>query len=150
MKGFFIVIGVVLLLGVVSVGGMALNWMDEAATVAQEEFGPREMLRKYEWFKDASAQLDAKNSTIDRLRSQVAGMEADYEGIARPQWAREDRQTLSVWRADLTGAIGSFNLLAGDYNAQMAKFNYAFANAGSLPQGATQPLPREFKPYTNN
>jgi hypothetical protein len=41
----------------------------------------------------------------------------------------------------------SFNQLAADYNAQMAKINYAFCNVGQLPQGATTPLPREYKPY---
>jgi uncharacterized protein YukE len=150
MKNFAIVIGIVFFAGVAIVGGVALNWAGEAIGVAQEEFGPREMLRKYEWFKDASAQLDAKRSTIERLRSQIAGMESDYQGTARVEWPREDRQTLNVWTADLTGAIGSFNTLAADYNAQMAKFNFAFANAGSLPKGAETPLPREFKPYTLN
>ena len=38
--------------------------------------------------------------------------------------------------------------LAAEYNAQMAKFNWAFTNQGKLPAGATEVLPREFKPYT--
>lgn len=150
MKGFLIAILIILLVGGGCVASIALNWIGGAAAVAQEEFSPREMLTKYEWFKDASAQLDAKRATIERLRSQITSMEADYEGENRRDWAREDRSTMNVWKADLTGAIGSFNTLAADYNAQMAKFNFAFANVGSLPKGADKPLPREFKPYTLN
>lgn len=44
----------------------------------------------------------------------------------------------------------SYNSLAADYNSQMAKFNWRFANKGDLPPGATDPLPREFKPYVSN
>ena len=33
------------------------GWVGEAAQVAREEGGPRELLRKYEWFKDAAAQV---------------------------------------------------------------------------------------------
>lgn len=41
----------------------------------------------------------------------------------------------------------SYNSLAVEYNAAMAKINFSFTNIGELPKGASQPLPREYKPY---
>lgn len=37
--------------------------------------------------------------------------------------------------------------VTAEYNAAMVKFNYAFCNVGTLPQGATTPLAREYKTY---
>lgn len=130
--------------------GSVFGWFGEAAQVAKEEFGPRAMLQKYEWFKDASAQLDKKKADIGVYDSRVADLFADYEGVKRKDWPRSDREQLSVWRSEVAGVRASFNGLSADYNAQMAKFNWSFANAGSLPKGATEPLPSEYKPYEVN
>lgn len=119
------------------------DYAGEAVAVARHEFSPTEMLKRYSWFKDAAAALDAKSATIGRIRSECKLL----EGTPRSDWAREDRQQWNVWQSELTGTIGSYNLLAADYNAAMAKFNYAFTNVGDLPKGATVLLPREFKPY---
>jgi hypothetical protein len=50
-------------------------------------------------------------------------------------------------QAEISGMKASFNDLAAEYNAAMVKINFAFINVGQLPQGATEALPREFKPY---
>lgn len=51
------VIGVFVVLSIIfGMIGFVGGWFDEAAQVAKEEFGPRAMLQKYEWLKDASAQ----------------------------------------------------------------------------------------------
>ena len=63
------------------------------------------------------------------------------------QWPREDREQFNLWEQEVAGIKASYNMLAADYNAQMAKFNWAFAERGKLPEGATDPLPREYKPY---
>ncbi len=136
--------------GVLYAGANACGYLGEAVKVAREEFGPRELLRKYEWFKDAAAQCEAKLATIERLKSQINTISESYGlEVKRPDWSREDKQTINVWQTDLSAAMGSYNSLAGEYNAQMAKFNYRFCNVGELPEGATHPLPREFKPYIN-
>lgn len=124
-----------------------IGWCGEAAQVAQEEFGPRELLRKYEWFKDAAAQLDAKRATIGTLESRQKALVDGYGNSPRSQWAREDREQVNIWVSEVAGVKASYNLLAAEYNAQMAKFNWRFTNTGDLPAGATVPLPREFKPY---
>lgn len=135
--------GVLLIL---SVAGYAAGWFSEAAQVARDEFGPREALRKYEWFKDAAAQLDKKRADIGIYQDQIASYAADY-GEARSKWPRDIRREAGQRRVELLGVRASYNSLAAEYNAQMAKFNYRFANVGELPAGATEPLPREFKPY---
>ncbi|KKN15708.1 hypothetical protein LCGC14_0983470 [marine sediment metagenome] len=128
------------------VGG-ALGWFGEAAQVAREEFGPREALRKYEWFKDVSAQLDKKQADIGVYQSRQDGMGETYSALPRQDWPREDREQYNVWSTEVAGVTASYNTLAAEYNAQMAKFNWQFVNRGELPAGATEPLPREYKPY---
>ena len=133
-------IGVPMLLILWLIGNVA-GWFGQAAQVAQEQFGPRAMLQKYEWFKDASAQLDKKRADIkvyeQRLKEPVTG-------------DRLDREQRNLWLTEVAGIKASYNGLAAEYNSQMAKFNWSFANAGQLPKGATDPLPREYKPYTEN
>lgn len=140
-----------LMVGFAALGalGGVLGWFSEAQTVAREEFGPRAMLEKYEWFKDMSAQIDKKQADIKVYQARVDEMRNGYknEGIPRSKWDRVDKQQFSQWQAEVSGVIASYNALAADYNAQMAKFNWRFANRGELPQGAGEPLPREFKPY---
>jgi hypothetical protein len=115
----------------------------ETVEVMQEEFGPRAMLQKYEWFKDAAATLEAKQANIAVV---VASIE-QLGNVPRHQWDRADKQEWSLLTAEARGLVASFNGLASAYNAEMAKFNWQFANRGELPKGAEKPLPREFKPY---
>jgi hypothetical protein len=123
------------------------TWLDESQTVAKEEFSPRAALEKYEWFKEASAQLDKKKSDIAIAQTNLQSIEDAYQGTSRKNWNSDDRTEYNQLQAELSGIKASFNDLAAEYNANMAKFNYQFANKGSLPQGASEPLPREFKPY---
>lgn len=141
------VVAGLLLIGVLlATVGYVLGWFGEAASVAQEEFGPREALRKYEWFKGAAAALDKKRADISIYEAEIAGLSELY-GEAPASWPRDARQSYTQRRAELIGVRSSYNSLAAEYNAQMAKFNWRFAEAGQLPKGATEPLPREFKPY---
>lgn len=128
--------------------GSVFNWFGEAKQVAQKEFGPSAMLQKYEWFKDAAAQLEKKQADIGVYEGRVKSQDEAYKGVARKDWPRDDREQRSIWESEVAGAKASYNSLAAEYNAQMAKFNWSFANIGELPKGATEPLPREFKPYT--
>lgn len=130
--------------------GYVISWFSEGASVIKEEFGPRAMLEKYEWCKDAAAQLDKKNADITVYSSRLKSMEDSYEGLKRRSWDRTDKEQHNLWVQEVAGVKASFNSLAAEFNAQMSKFNWAFANVGTLPQGATDPLPREFKPYVVN
>lgn len=148
MGGLFVfaLFGVPLVWGLSAVGCFS-SLIGEAVQVAREEFGPREALKKYEWFKDASAQLEKKQADIAVYKKRFASLEQAYKGEPRSKWARDDREQHSIWASEVSGVIASFNSLAADYNAQMAKFNWRFANVGDLPKGADVPLPREFKTY---
>jgi hypothetical protein len=143
----WIVLGILALFGIIVLGSL-LGWFNEGAKVAQEEFGPRAMLQKYEWFKDAAAQLEKKQADIAVYDSRLTGMKEAYTGVVKSAWPRDEREQFNIWVSELAGVKASYNSLAAEYNAQMAKFNWRFANKGDLPKGAENPLPREFKPYT--
>jgi len=145
-KVVFFVLAVFVVIGIF---GYALGWFGEAAKVAQDEFGPRAILDKYMWFKDAAAQLEKKQADITVYDGRIKAMSESYKDLARQKWPREDREQYNVWSSEVAGVKASYNTLAAEYNAQMAKFNWRFANVGELPKGADQPLPREFKPYVS-
>jgi hypothetical protein len=65
----------------------------------------------------------------------------------RSGWDRADKETWRIWCEELAGIKASYNGLAAEYNAQMAKINWAFCNVGTLPMGADTALPEEYWPY---
>lgn len=137
------IIALLVMLGLVFGGAkFACSYFGEAADVAQEEFGPRALLRKYEWFKDAYAQLSAKRVNADRLNDSILDITTTY-GADVTKWPRDVRQERAAAKSEFNGIKLSYNRLAAEYNAQMSKMNYRFTNAGMLPEGATDPLPRE-------
>lgn len=147
MRTKVIVVISVLCLVFVSVAGYVLDWFVEAGAVQQEQFGPRAALKKYEWFKDAAAQLEKKRADITVYEGRLTAMNESYKDLPRQKWPREDREQYNVWASEIAGVKASYNELAAEYNAQMAKANWRFANVGELPEGADTPLPREFKSY---
>ncbi len=147
--GFKIVVGLLLFCIPVGLILRGCSVANEAANVAQEQFGARESLRKYEWFKDAAAQLEKKQADIKVYDVRLAAL-VEANDTQRSKWAREDREQWSIWQSESAGVRASFNSLAAEYNAAMSKANFRFANIGDLPAGATTPLPREFKTYLEN
>lgn len=139
---------VVALSVLVGVIGYGLGWFGEAAKVTKQEFGPKAMLKKYEWFKDAAAQLEKKKADVTVYESRIKSMNEIYKNLSREKWPREDREQYNIWQSEVAGVKASYNQLAAEYNSQMAKFNWRFANVGDLPEGAEKPLPREYKEYT--
>ena len=147
MRTFGIAVLVFICLVVLIPLGSALNWFGRATEVAQKEFDPATMLERYNSFKDMSAQLDNKLASIKVLERRTKSLDATYKGKSRADWPREDREQYNTWLSEVAGVKASFNELAARYNADMAKFQYRFTNKGMLPEGATQTLPREYKPY---
>lgn len=122
------------------IGGTATN----AAQVVQKEFYPDALLRKYEWFKDAAASLDKKQADMGVYD---ARLKTQREMFGQPkQWPRDVREQASIWMSEAAGIRASYNQLASEYNAEMAKFNWRFTNVGDVPQGG-RPLPREYRHY---
>lgn len=120
---------------------------EETANVAQEQLGPRALLKKYEWFKDAAAQLDAKKADIQVAQNRIDNMIQSYGKTPRARWSRADQEQQNLWFSEVSGITMGYNGLAAEYNSAMSKVNYRFTNAGDLPAGATEVLPREFRKY---
>lgn len=94
-----------------------------------------------------ASEAKQKQADISVYTSKIKSMRDDYAGQKRSSWDRTDKETFNVWEQELAGIKASYNGLSAEYNAQMAKINWAFCNIGKLPPGATSPLPREYKPY---
>jgi len=141
MKYFGWGVAAILLLIVLSLAGRACTWTSGALDTAQQEVSAKELLRKYQWFKDAAAQLDKKVADVKVYDRRVNMIENKKNAT------RTDQEQLYIWMSEVAGVKASYNSLAAEYNAQMSKINWAFTNVGQLPQGATTPLPREYKPY---
>jgi len=125
----------------IALAGYFFGWFSETGQVIQSEFGPEAGLKKYEWFKDAAAELQKKRADIAVYEKRLRDLEKSYQNIERQKWSREDREQFNVWLSEIAGIKASYNQLAAEYNAQMAKFNWRFANTGDLPA--------EFKLYIN-
>jgi len=147
MKTGFAIVGVVILFIVFYVGCGILNtagWFaSRSIDVVKQQVDPAELLRKYELFKDEAAQLDAKLANIKIKEGQIKEVKEELKVSAD----RTNREQMMIWEQELGGIEYRYNALAADYNAQMAKINYRFCNVGELPQGASEPLPREYNPY---
>jgi len=101
-----------------------LSLFIETTKVAKEEFGPRAALVKYEWFKDASAQLDAKLQNLISYKKRITNMEESYSEITRNNWNRTDSDTYNQWLTEYSGISANYNNLAAEYNSNSNKFNW--------------------------
>ena len=127
--------------------GAITGWWSKAIDVVSEELSPKELLRKYTWFKDCAAVLDKKQADIEVYDTKAKSILKDYEGVPRKDWPRDERETIRQWETEFAGIKASYNQLAAEYNSQMSKINWRFCNVGGLPQGANQVLPREYREY---
>ena len=147
--GMLLLILFVLISVTINTCNTAGKLINNGINTAYEQFKPEELLRKYEWFKDASSQCDQKVATLKTYESRFSSMKISYgvDSLNRRNWSRSDLEQWNVWESEYLGVKASYNDLSAQYNSAMSKFNYRFCNAGSLPAGADEPLPREFKPY---
>lgn len=140
------IIGIVTIISIIIVV-FTMSWCSSATSVVYKEVNPEALLKKYEWFKNASAEADKKMADIEVYKSRLKSMEETYKEIPRSKWDRVDKEQYNLWQQEVAGVIASYNSLAAEYNSQMSKINWKFTNVGDLPQGATTVLPRELKPY---
>lgn len=103
-------------------------WGDAASTV-KKEYSASAMLKKYEWFKDASATLESKLQTIKVYDQNMIDMHNDYIDIYRKDWDRLDKAQYNQWKVELAGLKASYNQLASEYNSQSNKFNWSPFNS---------------------
>lgn len=126
---FFMIIGFSILASIV---GYASGWFKEAGQVAQEQFGPRGALSKYEWFRD-------KNESIIGVKIKTKNAKADLEAFTaaagpRDKWTFEDKQEWARLSAVATATKNILSEMVAEYNANSKKFNYEAFRANDLPQ----------------
>lgn len=126
------------------------SYVGKAAAVAEQQLDPARLLKEYEWFKDQLAACDKAEADIKVAKSRLISMEKSYEGTSRKDWDRIDKEQSNLWEQEVNGVINNYNRIAQEYNAAMSKINYSFTNIGSLPKGASEPLPREVREYKTN
>lgn len=148
LTGFFKIFGAVVIAGAaIGTCSYAFGWCGETAKVVQDEVGPRALLDKYSWLKEAHAQLEKKQADIKVYQAEKQSIVEQNKGIPRNKWAREDRDSYNMTATVVSGVIASYNDLAAQYNSKMAEVQWRFTNVGDLPKGADVPLPREYAPY---
>jgi hypothetical protein len=149
IKGVIIAIFAIFIIVIIgSCATMCNRVVSDTKETVYKEVSPQALLKKYEWFKNASAELDKKKADIDVFAARKASIAETY-GKDATKWPRDVRETLAQSSTELAGIKSSFNSLAAEYNAQMAKINWRFCNIGDLPEGATVALPRDYKTYVS-
>lgn len=139
-----------LMLAILPVSLMGCGYAADASQTVFNETKASTLLEKYKLFKNQYASLESKRATIKILSGKIERLEGQYDKVPRSEWNREDVQTVNQWNTEIDGLKSSYNNLAAQYNADMAKANVNFTNVGSLPKGASEPLPREVAPYIEN
>jgi hypothetical protein len=128
------------LIAVVALGGVAtraMGWWGEAADVAQKEFGPKAMLKNYEWFVDQASRIDKMDADVALYAQRVKSLDGQYAsyGADRSLWPPDVRMEYDRKRSqaadDLTSIASQRNNLVREYNAQSEKFNWEPFNSKS-------------------
>ncbi|MBC7996575.1 MAG: hypothetical protein IAF58_01435 [Leptolyngbya sp.] len=132
----------------------ACNYASETASVVEREVAPAVLLQRYNRFKDTLASLDAIKADIkvyQATRDAIKAGQVDENGKSIPQgqWPQDVRFDYGQSQKEIAGKISAYNKLAGEYNADMSKAQFAFTNVGSLPKGATEALPRAVRDYVD-
>lgn len=129
MKKVLLAFGGLFVFVVLMFGCYVLNWAGKAADVVAHEVDPAVLQQKYEWFKNAAAQLDSKLATLKTYQSKLSRLrKLDDEN----KLDRTNREQLMTWEQEQQGVKASYNDLAAEYNSQMTKWNWKFTNAGEL------------------
>lgn len=131
LKWFFII---VVVLSICSAMLRGCDFFGGAADVVQETVDPRMMLKKYELFKNLASAIDKQKADIIAYQEDLKDSTID----------KDERKQL---RAELRGLVANHNNLVAQYNSDMAKANYAFCNAGKMPQSNMEVLPREYREF---
>lgn len=125
-----VILFIVLLAVVLSVAGWVLGWFSKAGQVAQQQFGPDAMLKKYEWFKEQSAAIKKMEADIDMFKQREQKVKEQYAGYGddMTKWPPDVRvqynHAAEQSRDDRLAVTSQRNNLVRDYNAASSKFNW--------------------------
>lgn len=124
---FLPIITVVVVLGVT---GYFLGWFGEGMQVAREEFGPRAMLKKYEWFISQANGIEKMDRDIALFQNRVTAIEKQFESYGdKSKWSPDVRiqynMAVEAARTDSLAVTSQRNGLVQEYNAASEKFNWS-------------------------
>lgn len=128
--GWRVILFIGIFSAVLGIIGYAAGWFSEAGQVAQEQYGPKAMLTKYEWFINQSEAIKKMDADMKIYRDRVAAVDSTYTQTSGPKqkWDVITKQLYAIDKqkaqTDLAAVISQRNNLAKDYNAQSAKFNW--------------------------
>ena len=131
-------------------GILGYRYADEAREVAWQETRPLVLVKKYRFFKELQAALDARQADIHAKKRALTRLEAR---IAKLDAAGKETESLqeeqSLQEQEVYGLIASYNAMAANYNRRMADVGYQFCNQGQMPQGleGETALRRSFATY---
>jgi len=118
---------------ITTVFGLA-GFIGDDVSVVHETYGLRSAKEKYEWFKSAADNINAKRDNINAQKAKIASIYKSYEGEKRRNWDRVDKENIAVWETELAGMISNHNNLVAEYNAAAKKITWNFARSNELPQ----------------
>jgi len=108
-----ITIVLLLTLGISFVTGI----ISSTTNVVTKEFGAEAALKKYEWFKEASAELDRKVIDVEIYQQRV---DTCY---------KRNERNCGIVEEQFFGLKSSYNGLVAEYNAASNKFNWSMFDA---------------------
>lgn len=121
-KGLLWVVGGLL---VISMAGFVVKGSVETTSVITKEFGAKASLKKYEWFIDASNQLEAMRADIDIFEEQQSSCGKTYND-------RISREQCMLWMRETAGIKSAYNGVVAEYNSASRKFNWALYNTANI------------------
>lgn len=133
----FIILGIIGLMFL----GVCGRYCNDASETVFKETKASTVLVRYEWFKDAYNQLQAKKADIEVQKATIAAMDKKYVGVKPNDWSTADVNNYNTAVQALAGIKMSYNSLAAEYNSNMSKVNYVFCK----PTEGREALPQEFK-----
>jgi hypothetical protein len=107
------------------------GWCGEAAEVAQDTYGPKAAVRKYEWFKDKAHNI--KNYEAQIVTAKRAVDQFKEEAGPRTGWSSEDKTEASRLAAVAHGLKNQRNSVAAEYNAAAAKATWSAFKTDDIP-----------------
>lgn len=126
-KIFFTLIAFSVIIGFL---GWGLGWFSEAGQVAQEQFGARAALMKYEWFINQANAIKKSDQDVQMFEQRTSAVDKQYSeyGIDHTKWPPDVRLQYNhekqQAREDLIAVASNRNGLVQEYNAQSEKFNW--------------------------
>ncbi len=114
----------------ISTTGYFLGWFSEAGEVAQDEFGPKAALEKYEWFIDQSNMIEKMDQDVVLWQNKIDSTKSMYKSYGEMKnWPLDVRVTynkeISLEQDQLVAVKSQRNNLVREYNAASEKFNWA-------------------------